>query len=203
MNDNAGDRRRPRLWRAGLAAAAAGIALLAAACGGTGTTGAGTSGGASYAKALAYVKCMRSHGFPDFPAPDAQGSIPSAYISPGDQALAQKAGKACGSLSVPGEGSGLSAMQLQALQQQNLKNAVKAARCMRAHGIEGFPDPAAGPPGSTVDGGVNFQPVQSALQAARFSTSTPSYEAAYHACAGNIPPPFWPGASGFGGPVPP
>ena len=193
---NQDSRRRP--WRAAVPAAAAGIALLAAAC--TGGGGSPAAGSSAFQEALAYAKCMRSHGLPQFPAPDAQGNIPHAYISPGDQALAQKADAACGSL-LPAQGPGLSAMQLQALQQQHLKSAVKAARCMRAHGIEGYPDPAAGPPGSTDDGGVNFQPVQSALQAGRFSTSTPSYEAAYHACAGNIPPWFAPGASGDGAPV--
>jgi len=95
---------------------------------------------------------------------------------------------------LPNEGTGLSVTQLQGMQQQNLRNAVKAAHCMRAHGIEDFPDPD----GSTQDSGVNWAPVQSAIQRGRVNTSTPSYEAAYDACSGKrvggpIPPNFAPG----------
>ena len=89
---------------------------------------------------------------------------------------------------LPNEGTGLSVTQLQGMQQQNLRNAVKAAHCMRAHGIEDFPDPD----GSTQDSGVNWAPVQSAIQRGRVNTSTPSYEAAYDACSGKR----------VGGPIP-
>jgi hypothetical protein len=190
---------RPRLPRAALVtAAAAGISMLAAGCGGASTTGADTFLGGTYAQSVAYTKCMRSHGAPQWPAPDAQGNWNAAQINQLYQNVSQalrNASAACDSL-LPNAGSGLSVTQIQDMQQQNLRNAVKAAQCMRAHGIGNFPDPA----GSTQASGINWQPVVSAELAGGFSTSTPSYEAAFDTCSGKrvggpIPPSFAPGAS--------
>jgi hypothetical protein len=58
---NQDSHRRP--WRAVVPAAAAGIALLAAACGG-GSSLPTATGPPDFQKALAYAKCMRSHGAP-------------------------------------------------------------------------------------------------------------------------------------------
>jgi hypothetical protein len=128
MNDNSGDRRGPRgrlrPRRAGLLAATAGIALLAAACSGTSTAGADTFLGGTYSQSLAFAKCMRSHGVPQFPAPDGQGNFNNSQIESITQnkPQARNAWAKCGSL-LPNEGSGLSATQLQDMQQQNLRNA--------------------------------------------------------------------------------
>ena len=57
----------PRAWlrrRAGLAVTLAGTVLLAAACGGSSP---GPAASALYQRSLAYSRCMRSHGVPDFP----------------------------------------------------------------------------------------------------------------------------------------
>lgn len=193
-------KQRPvRPWPPGagvLAAAVTGIVLLAAACAGTSSAGAGTFLGGTYTQALAYAKCMRSHGVPQFPAPDSQGNFNDSQIQQLDQNDPQERNAffTCRGL-LPNEGTGLSVTQLQDIQQQNLRNAVKAAHCMRAHGIENFPDPA----GSTQGSGINWQPVMSAEQAGGFSQNSPSYEAAFDACSGKrvggpIPPAFAPGA---------
>jgi hypothetical protein len=130
-----------------------------------------------------------------FRAPDGQGNFNNSQIESitRDDPQPRNASEDCDSL-LPNEGTGLSVTELQDIQQQNLRNAVKAARCMRARGIENFPDPA----GSTQDSGVNWAPVQSALQADQINPNTPSYEAAYDACSGKrvggpIPPNFAPG----------
>jgi hypothetical protein len=73
MNDGRSDRRgRPWLRQAG-AAAVAGLALLVAACGGGGSAATPTGGSPSLSaittQALAYAKCMRSHGIVNFPDP--------------------------------------------------------------------------------------------------------------------------------------
>jgi hypothetical protein len=182
--------------------ALAGIALLAVACGGTSTAGADTFLGGTYPQSVAFAKCMRSHGVPQFPAPDGQGNFNNSQIESVTQhdPQARNAFGDCDSL-LPNEGTGLSVTELQDMQQQNLRNAVKAAACMRAHGIEDFPDPA----GSTQNSGINWAPVLEAEQAGRFSTSAPSYAAAYDACSGKrvggpIPPMF---APGFVPPSPP
>ena len=81
MNDSTRVMRRPRrAWPPAARAAAAiiataALALLAAACGGspssTGPGGSSNAGGpASSQAAVAYARCMRSHGVPDFPDPD-------------------------------------------------------------------------------------------------------------------------------------
>jgi hypothetical protein len=199
---------RPRRLRAGaLTAALAGAALLAAACGGS-SAGADTfAPGATYAQTLAFAKCMRANGVPQFPNPDSQGNFNSnnpqvqalnggvsaqGTLSPQRNALFQ-----CRSV-LPNADTGLTMEQMQQIGQQNLDAAVKAATCMRAHGITNFPDPKASNI-SQGGGGVNWQPVSSAIQAGSLSLNTPSYEAAFLACNGGkvlggpIPPSFAPG----------
>jgi hypothetical protein len=175
-----------------LVVAATGIVLLAAACSGGTSSAGGTFPGGTYTQSLAYTKCMRSHGVPQFPAPDSQGNFSNAQIQQLDQNDPQERNAffTCRSL-LPNEGTGLTVTQLQDIQQQNLENAVKAAHCMRAHGIQNFPDPA----GSTQGSGIDWQPVVSA----GLNLDTPSYQAAFDACSGKrvggpIPPMFAPGA---------
>jgi hypothetical protein len=205
MNDRNDDGYAGPAWhgrrRAGvLAAAVAGATLLVTACGGS-SAGADTFIGGTYTQALAYAKCMRSHGVSDFPAPDGQGNFNNSQIESIYQQNSQQtrnASEACDPL-LPNEGTGLSVTQLQAMQQQNLRNAVKAAHCMRAHGIVNFPDPA----GSTQNSGINWQPVISA----GLNLGTPAYEAAFKTCSGAriggpIPPFLAPGATPPSGPPP-
>jgi hypothetical protein len=76
--DNEADGHR-RLRRAGALAIIAGIALLATACSASSAASSGTSnaaGGksAGYAAEVAYSRCMRSHGVPDFPDPQHNAS---------------------------------------------------------------------------------------------------------------------------------
>jgi hypothetical protein len=190
-------RGRSRTRRAAVVTAmAAGITLLAAACGGSSTQTNTFAPGATYTQMLAFAKCMRSNGVPNFPNPDRQGDFNNATVNAltsnnsGDNALHQ-----CRSV-LPNAGTGLTTEQIQQIQQTNLRNAVKAAHCMRAHGIMNFPDPA----GTTQASGVNWQPVASAEQAGGFNQNSPSYEAAFMACNGKlvggpIPPNFAPGAT--------
>ncbi len=70
-------RRRPGRGRraAPIIAALAGVACLAAGCSSSPASPAGKSSpGDAGAKALAYSKCMRSHGVPDFPDPSINGN---------------------------------------------------------------------------------------------------------------------------------
>ena len=209
MNDGrAGPRGRtgrPRPRRAcALTAVVAGASLLAAACGGSSTAANTFAPGATYTQALAFAKCMRSNGVPQFPAPDGQGNFNTTQIDAlvNNSPRANNALHQCRSV-LPNAGTGLTATQIQQIQQQNLHNAVKAAHCMRAHGITNFPDPA----GTTQASGVNWQPVISAIQAGGLSLGSPSYEAAFMACSGKlvggpIPPEFDPGSVLPSGPPP-
>jgi hypothetical protein len=140
--------------RASLAAAGVLVSLLlVSACGGgstgPGVAGAGSSTGAASSSAaskrntaLAYSKCIRSHGVPDFPDPDSKGQVqinagPGSDLAP-DSPQFKKAQQACKSL----EPSPPSAAE----QQRDYAKAIKFARCMRSHGVTDLPDPM--PPGT-------------------------------------------------------
>jgi hypothetical protein len=114
-------------------AALAATALLVAACGGNSPSGG--TGSAQYQKALAFTKCMRSHGALGFPDPTSAGTITvtqALLSSPQIQAAAPS----CKKLLPRG------AVQLPAGLQRKLDTqALEYAACMRSHGVPNFPDP--------------------------------------------------------------
>ena len=135
-----------------LAAGALAVAgLLAAGCsggpnGGTGSGGtpaalnaSGTS--AELASFVRYASCMRTHGVPGVPVPigfrngkpvfDVQQDSTVNSHTP----LYGRANVACRSLLLSPHGAG---EQITAKDQADY---LKAARCMRAHGVREFPDP--------------------------------------------------------------
>jgi hypothetical protein len=115
--------------------ATAGLALLAAACS-TGSGGSPNAGrSASSPSAVAWSRCVRSHGIPDFPDPGSSGQIPKEtgqQLGVSDSVL-RAATRACADLN-PNNPS-------QAQQGQQLTGDLKFARCMRSHGVPNFPDP--------------------------------------------------------------
>jgi hypothetical protein len=168
---NQDSRRRP--WRAIVPATAAGIALLAAACSGGG--GPASAGSPYVQEALAYAKCMRSHGAPNWPDPNAQGQFFKTTANRAEFHAPASAYQACGHL-LPDHG------QIPpAVQHQVTLLALKFAGCMRAHGILNFPDP--------VGSGFAF------LRPAGFNPQSPRVQAAQQACrrysqaAGKMLPP--------------
>src|SRR5208282_2810019 len=68
MNGKTGGNRNP--WRAGVLVVVAAVAMLATACGSSDPSSASAP---TYAQELALVGCMRSHGVPNFPDPNASG----------------------------------------------------------------------------------------------------------------------------------
>jgi hypothetical protein len=89
--------------------------------------------------ALAYARCVRSHGVPSFPDPTAShGLVIPDDVNPQSPAF-QSAERACAMLLPGGSGPGSSPesrrLQLLAL-----------ARCMRRHGVPSFADPTSSPP---------------------------------------------------------
>jgi len=169
---NQDSRRRP--WRVVILAAAAGIALLAAACSGGGNSPA-TAGSPDVQKALAYAKCMRSHGAPSWPDPNNQGQFLKTAADSAKFNAPASAYKACVHL-LPDHGQITPAEQ-----HQVTLLALKFAGCMRSHGISDFPDPAGN--------GFEFLPP------AGFDPHSPQVQAAQQACrkysnaAGKILPP--------------
>jgi hypothetical protein len=130
------------------------VALLAAACSdsrpnGPGAAGAGSSGAASSGAAssaphaspgdakLAFARCMRAHGVHDFPDPGSKvGAGAGGQLDPYDPAF-EAAYQACQSVLPAGQDT------LTQIHSRLAKLGLGFARCMRAHGIAGFPDPNA------------------------------------------------------------
>jgi hypothetical protein len=79
---------------------------------------------------------MRANGVPDFPDPLPRGGFPRGSAGTQSSPASQAAQKVCAHLLGGGVGShgGPTSAQLAA--------AVGYARCMRAHGVPDFPDPA-------------------------------------------------------------
>ena len=170
--------RRPAgLRRAGLVAAAlACLALVAAACSSPAKTGtgAGPAHGSARQSELAFSRCMRAHGISDFPDPSSQGGIalnggPGSDLNPSSP-LFKAANSACKPLLPPPKA--LSPAQQAAARAQ----ALRYARCMRAHGISDFPDPNS-------QGQLQIQ----AQQGSALDPNNPRFQAANKACQHDLP----------------
>ncbi|MEU0598905.1 hypothetical protein ABZ484_11705 [Streptomyces sp. NPDC006393] len=86
-------------------------------------------------RALAYAQCMRDNGVANFPDPSDGGSI---KIGPGDgldpnSSEFKKAREACQDLSPQGQNAGGGTI--------DPAKAAEWAKCVREHGVPGFPDP--------------------------------------------------------------
>ena len=161
-------------------------ALALAACGGSsspnagGATSAQGDSSANHAKALAFARCMRSHGVPNFPDPSGGGggdfrfqvqsgqsgtSVNGVAVS---SASFRSAMQACHSY-LPNGGHPTAAQTAKAKAQ-----ALAMSRCMRSHGVPNFPDPQfrSGP-----GGGIGVR-----LSGANINPNSPSFQAAQKAC---------------------
>jgi hypothetical protein len=120
------------------------LVLLLAGCGGSATTsGTNPASGAQnpVTAAYTYARCMRQHGVPNFPDPQvrvsgAEHSIAIAVpAGVGTAPGFKNAQNACrGVLPAPADLS-------PAEQHARAVNLLAFARCMRTHGVSGFPDP--------------------------------------------------------------
>ena len=179
---------RPARSAAGVTAAL-GLSLLAAACGGspgshvaqlgtTSTQGGSPSGGSTHEQALAFVRCVRSHGVSLWPEPDSTGAFDKSRLTPSQLGVGSSqiasAQRACKSL-LPTFSA--------APQPHVLAQALEFSRCMRAHGARSFPDPES----------------NGAIVIPHAMENSPAYLAALHSCLGKygVPPPPAP-ASGSG-----
>ena len=146
-----GERPKPRAaWRRRgrilpVAAVSALAAGMLAGCGGSPSTPSSnkpTGGPQAPAQAIAYSRCMRTHGVPSFPDPTISRSGGGVGIGLGIPASVsaspafKTAQQACAKLA-PGGPAGSGAAPITA---QQHKQIVQFAACMRSHGVPGFPD---------------------------------------------------------------
>ena len=149
---------------------------------GSGGAGSGAStGGAALAIAggkgnrsslMKFSACMRSHGVPNFPDPNAQGVIsisPNSGISKDSSRLAQQACRK----DLPNGGTMTPAQQQEARAQ-----ALAFSACMRRNGLPNFPDPQFG------SGGQVEMRVGSS---SGLSKNSPQFQHAVAACQKDIP----------------
>jgi hypothetical protein len=150
--------------RLSVALAAITGAVAIAACGSSSkATSTPTSG--AFPQGIKYADCMRFQGVPNFPDPNANGSVnvPSD-INP-DAPAFQSAQQECASLQPNANGP---RPAITAAQQ---KSFVTNALCTRKHGVPNFPDPVFAPGGQGI--GYNVTPgslayeTQGILQASR------------------------------------
>jgi hypothetical protein len=138
---------RRKTWA--LAAGAILVALIGAGCDSNGSSESGTAGSAGSAhtggkknvtaedKGVKFAECIRGHGVPHFPDPNAKGEyIFGIDVSP---TVWQKAVNACKDLQPPGSLSGKRSPKQQSA-------ALRFAQCVRENGVKDFPDPANGEP---------------------------------------------------------
>jgi hypothetical protein len=180
MNDKT--RANRRLRRAAALAAAAAVAVAATACGGTAPS---TTGTPTDVQVLALVRCMRSHGVPNFPDPDssggysltANGSLQGAGGASVDvnSSQAQAAYGDCRHV-LPG-GPSISQLEQEEQEEQQqqakiLPAMLKFVQCMRSHGVPNFPAPGQSKSGAGAPPNVN----------------SPQYLSAAGACQHLLPP---------------
>jgi hypothetical protein len=113
---------------------AVGCALLLAACGSSSTSHPAASKG--QALGIKFSTCMRRHGVPQFPDPEADAGgiqIPVSLAQSPSPAF-KGAMRACNSLIRADGGPPVASASQKAA-------AVKLAQCMREHGVPNYPDP--------------------------------------------------------------
>jgi hypothetical protein len=149
---------------------AACLVLFAAACGG-GSPGSSSAASAQERAALAFAQCMRSNGVSAYPDPTSSGLVKESLQQLGvSGARLQSAQSACRHL-LPNGGSGPTPAQVQEARAQ----AVEFSRCVRAHGVPNFPDPAS-------DGRIPDPATRGIDQ------GSPKFRAANQACVKYRPP---------------
>lgn len=181
----------PITRRPGVLAVTVGLLLLTAACGrgtsssstastsgtsSTSNTSSSGTGGVSAAYVsdkLGFARCLRAHGVPNFPDPNASGQEPPGW----KQLIFTRHGQAAvGACSYWGNRIH---NDVAAQNQAAMGEYVRFAQCMRAHGLPDFPDPV------NAEGRVEF--VLSASQDG-FDPHSPQVLAKAHQCESVLPP---------------
>ena len=162
-----------------------GLLLLTAACGrgtsssstsstsGTSSSGTGGVSAAYVSDKLGLARCLRAHGVPNYPDPNASGQEPPNSKQLIKSPQGQAAVGACSSW-----GNRIH-NDVAAQNQAVMGEYVRFAQCMRAHGLPNFPDPV------NAEGRVEF--VLSASQDG-FDPHSPQVLAKAHQCESVLPP---------------
>jgi hypothetical protein len=152
--------------------------LLVAGCGGSKDPSNDPSSASLRSAGLEFASCMRSHGVPNFPDPNA-GSGGGLQVQASRNAQGQTMTVNGVSVNAPAFQSAMNTCQKYMPRPKALPggitqvkaNALKLAQCMRSHGVPNFPDPTvkSGPNGGigVQLAGPGLNPQSPALQAAQ------------------------------------
>jgi hypothetical protein len=150
-----------------------------AACGSAGQpSGTGTAAAAGHpSRDLEFSRCMRRHGVPNFPDPTANGLQIPVGVDTRSPAF-RSAQQACKRF-LPNNGAP------PATSAKDRAAALAFSRCMRSHGVTGFPDPAFTPP----QGASRILALRGMVFALSptISPKSPAFRRAATACG--VPPP--------------
>jgi hypothetical protein len=149
------------------------LAVLATGCGSS-TPGNSvmTSSRGQLAMAVAYTRCMRANGIHDFPDPTTPpgGGVafringgPGSDLNQNNPTF-RTAGRACRKFSPARQ-------QAPAASTEQIAEEIRWARCLRSHGVPGFPDPNS----------------NGAIDSAKFDPTSPSFQRASTACESRQP----------------
>jgi|HubBroStandDraft_6_1064221.scaffolds.fasta_scaffold109010_2 hypothetical protein len=149
----------------------------------TGSGGGGPRSGFAIAtgnpqKALKLSECMRAHGVPNFPDPNGQGVIQGSGFDPNSSQF-QKAQQTCAKALGHGLGTRSPAQIAQAE-----AAALAFSKCMRSHGVPGFPDPTFGS-----GGGISIRITGHAGAGGNngLDPSSPIFQKAQRSCGSLLP----------------
>jgi hypothetical protein len=149
------------------------LVMFAAACGG-GQPAGPPAASAQQSGAIAFARCMRSHGVRSWPDPESSGVFDKSELTLQRLRVSgsrlQAAQNACRRL-LPGGGGGPSPAQVRQMKAQ----ALAFSRCVRNHGVPSFPDPGS-------DGRI---PDPAAVG---IDQGSPKFEAANQSCRRYRPP---------------
>jgi hypothetical protein len=115
--------------------AVAAFALPAAGCGGGGSP---TAVATTHSGALAFARCLRSHGLPNWPDPTSSGVFDKSKLRDSGYSVSQVRAVEDGPCK---HLLGGASNQGQTITAADRADYLKAAACMRSHGVAGFPDP--------------------------------------------------------------
>jgi hypothetical protein len=147
------------------------------------SSGAATAVGGSRPKpALAYAHCMRSHGVPKYPDPNASNETGSGLPKVGPQELGvsnsqfEVASNAC-SRFLPNGGHAS-----QAVSERAQSQGISFASCMRSHGASNWPDPQATTAVERAEGAPSYMFMLDGLRGLDGRTFAPQIQTAATTC---------------------
>jgi hypothetical protein len=178
-----GSSSRPTTATAGRTTASASTVAAATTTTGAKSAASPVSGAGQAAVLLAFAKCMRANGVPNFPDPAAGGGarfpvpVGSNPAAPSFRAAQAKCQKVLPGGGLPGSGPPPSAQTMTRLR--------RIAVCMRQHGVPQFPDPRTRVPPNPSSGG--FQEITDfdgaiLLFPTTINLQAPAYRQALAAC---------------------